>query len=215
MFRVQYITITIIMEYKRIYLCGNAEVEPVETQKCFKEAEQRLLSESNCKVVNSYELGYCDTSNRNISHERINALMQCDAMYMMNGWFDSIRCINEHDLMRHLTNDFGGAIIYEQQRYIYYLFDKTAFLRNCIHEATGQPFGYYREHSRQSERHDLLVLFSYYCHTYLEIGKDYIAQMLLRDRSTIHHAINQFNDLIEGGDIDFIETNKHVAKLFF
>lgn len=203
------------MEYKRIYLCGDADVKPVEDQKRFKEVEQRLLAEGNCEVVNSYELGYCDISNRNIELQWIYKIFNCNVMYMMDGWFNSIRCVNEHDFYLWATHHTDGTIIYEQQKNVYYFFDKTAFLRNCIHEATGQPFGYYRAYNRQRERHNLLIIFSYYCHTYLKIGKDYIAQMLLRDRSTIHHAINQFNDLIKGGDIDFIETNKDVAKLFF
>lgn len=93
----------------KIYLSGAISDMPDDNREMFERAEI-WLKEQDLEVVNPLKLDhsksekYTDYLKTDIKH-----MMDCDAIYMLNGWRESNGARIENDLARKLTM----AIIYE------------------------------------------------------------------------------------------------------
>lgn len=179
------------MTKKRIYISGNANGSPEKVEQRFMEAELRLGKDPNHEVFNSYELGFAGILVNEDAKEWFELMLSCDAIYLLDGWFDSSHSISERGIMENM----GKAVIYEKKLPFYHIFDKTERLRHLIHEYTGCDYDSIRAQGRDTEKYHPRVLFCYYCYTYLKISKIDISKLINRHRSSVLHTLEQYESL--------------------
>ena len=100
------------MRYEKIYISGAITGLPNDNAESFQKAEELLTPCSN-KVINPLKL---DHSNCNVwgdyMRNDIKALMDCNAIYMLNGYKKSHGAMVEYRLAKTL----GMQIVYEKKQ---------------------------------------------------------------------------------------------------
>ncbi|NDW11971.1 DUF4406 domain-containing protein [Bacteroides sp. 214] len=178
----------------KIYISGNTSGVAIDVEQRFHKAEELLSATTQCEVFNSYELGFLDISElpKEDVVEWFKLLLSCDAIYLIDGWFQSSDCITERGIMQTMQK----MVLYENPSPVYDSFDKTEELRNCLHVRLGYGFDFYRNKGRTNEEFFAKSLFCHYCFEHLKIKKNHIAKILNQSHSNILHALKLHDDLL-------------------
>jgi len=176
----------------KIYLSGNIEQANFEEAKVkFKEA-QEFLWNLNFSVVNPLRSGlYEDDFFEQRVMKRIKLLLPCNAIYLFDGWKESVEAGIEHD------------IAVRTNKLIYYETDiltndeyNVFVIKNAIYQATGSKFNEYTTKRQDRYGTNLRMIFAYNC-SLKSIHPNIIAKSINRDRSLVFYYLKKYNDLIK------------------
>lgn len=172
----------------RVYLSGKISgLDFEDVRKRFSEAEE-LLRGLCFDVVNPLKNGLPEESSW-ITHlcKDIELLHECNYIYMMEGWQESIGACIEYDFAVRTgkTILFASNIIRNQ--------GIVLKIQNAIHEVTGLHLNQYNTKSRKRDRFFARMLFVYHCRREKMKLVD-IAKYIHRDHSSMLHFLNKYND---------------------
>lgn len=117
----------------------------------------------------------------------IRLLLDCDAIFMMDGWMESRGASIEYDIANRLNMDvwFESKICREDQAVLR--------IQNAIHEVTGLRFNQYTTKCRKRDHFYARMLFVYHCRR-LKMTLTQIAKHVHRDHSSMLHFLRKYDD---------------------
>lgn len=171
-----------------VYISGKISgLDFEEVKKRFLEAEE-FLESLGIQAVNPLNNGL-SVDDAWIKHlcKDIEMLNDCDSIYMMEGWQDSVGACIEYDfaIRTGKTILFASNIIRNQ--------GIVLKIQNAIHEVTGLHLNQYSTKSRKRDRSFARMLFVYHCRREKMKLVD-IAKYIHRDHSSMLHFLNKYND---------------------
>lgn len=172
----------------RVYLSGKISgLDFEDVKKRFSEAEE-LLKGLCFDVVNPLKNGLPEESSW-ITHlcKDIELLHECNYIYMMDGWQDSVGACVEYDFAVRT----GKKILFESN--IIRNQSIVLNIENAIHEVTGLRLNQYSTKSRRRDGFFARMLFVYHCRREKMKLVD-IARYIHRDHSSMLHFLNKYDD---------------------
>jgi hypothetical protein len=117
----------------------------------------------------------------------VELLLPCEAIYMFDGWMDSVGSCIEYDIAMRTGKDifFESKVIKNK--------DIVLKIKNAIHEVTELKFSEYTTESRKRDGFFARMLFVYHC-VQKRIKPTDIAQYIHRDRTLIPYIIKKYID---------------------
>lgn len=175
----------------RIYISGKISGLPIdEARERFDDAEA-LLDYLGFDVVNPMKKGLPDDAGWGEHMVKdIELLITCEAIYMMENWFESTGAKIEYDIANRLSMDMWFESNVRA--------DNTDVMRiqNAIHEVLGLRFNEYATKSRKRDRVFARMLFIYHCkQSHLKLVQ--IAKHVHRDHSSLLHLLNKYDDEVK------------------
>lgn len=172
----------------KIYISGKVTgLNPQDVKKRFEDAES-LLEEIGFDVVNPLNNGL----NENAAWKQhmvrdIELLMDCDAIYMMDGWIDSTGAQIEYDIATRmkLVILFETKIIRENQR--------IQKIKNAIHAVTGLHYDQYVAKNNSTMMSYARMLFVHHCYK-CRFTLKMIGNFLHRKHSSILYLLNRYDN---------------------
>jgi len=179
----------------KVYISGKISgLDFKEVKAKFTEAEE-FLNEIGIEAVNPLKNGL-SVDNAWIKHlcKDIEMLNDCDSIYMMEGWQESIGACIEYDFAVRTgkTILFASNIIRNQ--------GIVLKIQNAIHEVTGLQLNQYNTKSRKRDGFFARMLFVYHCRREKMKLVD-IAKYIHRDHSSMLHFLNKYNDEVRFNDL--------------
>lgn len=179
----------------KIYVSGKITgLDLSEARQRFDDAEA-LLSYIGFEVVNPTKNGIpAESSWKQHLVRDIELLMDCDAIYMMDGWTESVGAGIEYDIANRTGKDvwFASNILQDVNNH-----KDVLRIQNAIHEVTGLKFGDYTTKSRKREGVYARMIFVHNCRQ-CKMTLTKIAKYVHRNHSTLLHLLKKYND-----DFDF------------
>ncbi len=175
----------------KIYISGKITGLPlVDVIAKFEDAEM-LLKDLGLEVVNPTKngLSFNESWEKHIVRD-IENLLECDAIYMLEGWNNSVGAGIEYDIAMRLGKDicFESTIL-RNQNYVLQI-------QNAIHEVTGMSFNEYTTKSRKRDGFFARMIFVYHCRKN-KMRLTNIAKYIRRDHTSMLHMLNKYNDEIK------------------
>ena len=117
-------------------------------------------------------------------------LLPCEAIYMLDGWTDSVGAGIEYDVAVRTGMDiwFESKIVRNQKFVL--------GIQNAIHEATGMKFKEYTTKSRKRDGFFARMLFVHHCRRN-KMRLVEIARYVHRDHTSMLHLLKKYSDEIE------------------
>ncbi|GHT09070.1 hypothetical protein FACS189426_06350 [Bacteroidia bacterium] len=170
----------------KIYISGKITGLPfADVAAKFEDAEM-LLKDLGLETVNPTKngLSFNESWEKHIVRD-IENLLECDAIYMLDGWNDSVGAGIEYDIAMRTGKDiwFESTIVK----------NKNIVLRiqNAIHEVTGMIFSEYTTKSHKRDGFFARMIFVYHCREN-KMKLVNIAKYVRRDRTSIIHMLNKY-----------------------
>lgn len=161
-----------------------------EVKKRFLEAEE-FLESLGIQAVNPLNNGL-SVDDDWIKHlcRDIELLHECNYIYMMEGWQDSVGACVEYDfaIRTGKTVLFASNITCNQ--------GIVLKIQDAIHEVTGLRLNQYNTKSRKRDRFFARMLFVHHCRREKMKLED-IARYIRRDHSSMLYFINKYNDEVK------------------
>lgn len=172
----------------KVYISGKISGLDFEEVKAkFAEAEE-LLTAIGIEAVNPLKNGL-PVDDAWIKHlcKDIEVLNDCDSIYMMDGWQDSVGACIEYDFAVRTgkTVLFASNIIRNQSIVLK--------IENAIHEVMGLRLFQYNTNSRKRDGFYARMLFVHHCRQEKMSLVD-IAKYIHRDHSSMLYFLNKYND---------------------
>lgn len=175
----------------KVYISGKISgLDFDEVKAKFAEAED-FLNEIGIEAVNPLKNGL-SVDNAWIKHlcKDIEILNDCDCIYLMEGWQESVGACIEYDFAMRTGKKilFASSIIRHD--------DSVKRVKRAVHEVTGIDLEQYKQKSRKQNMHFARMLFAYYCRGE-KVGLIDIGRLLKRDPSTIQYLCQKFHDELQ------------------
>lgn len=170
----------------KVYISGGITGADIDaTRMKFKHAEEFI----NClglKGVNPFDNGLEDKCPW-IDHmcRDIKLLYGCDAIYMLEGWNNSLGACIEYDIAIRL----GKEVLFESQ--VVKNSGDVLKIQNAIHEVTGLQLREYRQENRKRDLFFARMIFIHECRKKKMKLVD-ISRHIRRDHTTMLHSLKQY-----------------------
>lgn len=117
----------------------------------------------------------------------IKMLHECSAIYMLDGWMDSVGATIEYDFAIRTSK----IVLFESN--VKNTQGSLLRIQNAIHEATGLQLNDYNTKTRKRDKFFARMLFVHHCKAAnLELND--IARFINRDNSSMLYILNKYND---------------------
>lgn len=117
----------------------------------------------------------------------IKMLHECSAIYMLDGWMDSVGATIEYDFAIRTCK----IVLFESN--VKNTQGSLLRIQNAIHEATGLQLNDYNTKSRKRDKFFARILFVHHCKA-ANLKLDDVARFINRDISSMLHMINKYPD---------------------
>lgn len=174
-----------------IYISGPISGLPLEEARSTFKAAEGFLAALSLKPVNPLDNGLPDDAPwiEHITRD-LEMLHDCEAIYMMDGWQQSLGASIEYDFATRT----GKHILFE--RHLQPQYDSVLRIQAAIHEATGLQLYEYRSKGRKSEKYFARMLFAHLARQCNMRVKD-IAAYIKRDPTSILHLLNKYRNEVK------------------
>ena len=172
----------------KIYISGRITGLPfTEVEEKFNNAKN-LLKNLDFEVINPLDNGLSKEHSWNEHMVRdIEMLLDCEAIYMLDNWTDSVGAGIEYDIAMRM----GKAVWFETK--VAHSHEYLLRIQNAIHEVTGMKFNEYTTKSRKRDVVFARMLFAYQCHQH-KMKLTSIAKYINRERTSILHLLKKYDD---------------------
>jgi hypothetical protein len=168
-----------------IYISGKIIGLPFPEVKTKFQEMQDFLEDLDFEVVNPTKNGLTESHpwKQHIARD-VELLLPCDAIYMFDGWQDSVGACIEYDIAMRTGKDiwFESRVVKSQS--------VVLKIQNAIHEVMGMKFCQYTTKSRKRDGFFARMIFVHHCNVNDVDPRQYIR----RDRTMIYYYLNQYND---------------------
>lgn len=188
----------------KIYISGKITGLPLQEVKERFASAQALLEEIGFETVNPLEKGLPESATwKQHMVKDIELLLQCDAIYLMENWVDSLGAKIEHDIAKRMDLYFLHESMIDEKRKEYEEAKKKENERinsivmqidNAIYEVTGMKFNEYITQSRKRDGVFARMIFVYHCRKQYKMKLTKIAKYVHRDHSSLLHLLKKYND---------------------
>ena len=172
----------------KIYISGRISgLSLPEVKNRFQEA-QDFLEGLGLEVINPTKNGLTESHTWEQHMVRdIELLLECEAIYMFDGWQDSVGASIEYDIAIRTGKDVWFELHVVKKQSV------VLKIQNAIHEVTGMKFAEYTTKSRKRKVFFARMLFVYHCH------KNNISPMryIHRDRTMMPYYLTQYSNDIK------------------
>jgi nucleoside 2-deoxyribosyltransferase len=172
----------------RVYISGKISGLPFPKVKTRFQEMQDFLEELGFEVVNPIKNGLTEshTWEQHIARD-VELLLPCDAIYMFDGWQDSVGACIEYDIAMRTGKDvwFESRVVKSQS--------VVLRIQNAIHEVTGMKFNEYITKSRKRDGFYVRMLFVYHCRRNLMKLAD-IARYVHRNHTSVVYLLKKYED---------------------
>lgn len=171
-----------------IYISGKTEGLPINEVEAKYQQIELLLERFGGDVVNPLKK---TISNGLLSGQymirRIEMLMECDSIFMLDNWNESTMARIEYDIaMRTGKNIYFESNIISNNEII-------LRIQGVIHEVMGLRFEDYTTRSRERNKYFARMVFVHHCS---ENNID-PTQYIRRDRTMIYHYLDRYGDEVK------------------
>ncbi|MDR2910739.1 MAG: DUF4406 domain-containing protein [Bacteroidales bacterium] len=172
----------------KIYISGKISGLPFTEVKAKFQEMQDFLETLNFEVTNPIKNGLTQqhTWEQHIARD-VELLLPCNAIYMLNGWHNSVGASIEYDIAIRTGKDiwFESHVVKNQ--------NMVLKIQNAIHEVTGMKFNEYITKSRKRDGFFARMLFVYHCRkNRMKLAN--IAQYVHRHHTAILYILKKYED---------------------
>jgi len=172
----------------KIYISGKISGLPFPEVKIKFQEMQDFLEDLNFEVINPTKNGLTEshTWEQHIARD-VELLLPCEAIYMFDGWQDSLGACIEYDIAMRTGKDvwFESCVVKSQS--------VVLRIQNAIHEVTGMKFNEYITKSRKRDGFFARILFVYHCRRN-RMKLTNIAQYVHRDHTSMLYLLKKYED---------------------
>lgn len=172
----------------KVYISGRITGISYDTVKRRFGLAEEFLTSLSLEPVNPLKNGL-SRSDAWIDHmcNDIKMLHECSAIYMLDGWMDSVGATIEYDFAIRT----GKIVLFESN--IKSRQDSLLRIQNAIHEVTGLQLNDYNTKSRKRDKFFARMLFAHHSAT-ANIELNDIARLINRDSSSMLYILNKYHD---------------------
>lgn len=171
----------------KIYISGKITgLNYADVESKFKDA-QELLTNIGFDVINPLNNGLTkEHSWEQHLGKDIELLLQCDAIYMMDNWMNSIGARIEYQTAVEMNKDilFESKVVVQERIVL--------LIQRAIHEVTGMKFNEYTTKSHKRDGFFARMLFVYHCRRN-QMKLSEIAGYICRDYYSIIYMLKKYD----------------------
>ncbi len=145
----------------------------------------------------------------------IELLLQCDAIYLMDNWVDSLGATIEYDIAKRMGMHIffetsveetkNELIVYKAKENKYYN-ELVASIEKAIMEVTGMKFNQYATRTKKRDSFFARIIFVHHCRK-ARMKLKRIARYIHRDHSSILYMLKKYQD-----EMMFNQNFRYIAK---
>lgn len=172
----------------KVYISGRITGISYDTVKRRFGLAEEFLTSLSLEPVNPLKNGL-SRSDAWIDHmcRDIKMLHECGAIYMLDGWMDSVGATIEYDFAIRTSK----IVLFESN--IKRTQDSLLRIQNAIHEVTGLQLNDYSTKSRKRDKFFARMLFAHHCKD-ADMNLSDIARFIYRDNSSMQYVLNKYHD---------------------